>query len=376
MRYPHHFRQNASEEVNDMAKKVHDNRTAPSNATKQPQQKKQDKKESKVKLAIEQVHASIAKAESKLAKLQGRVEENMSHLHELEAKLASMRGAPQKLDENATDHGSDHQQSHSDSQEVMVHEDVLTMDSQNEENHFNPSFEESQTDSDTSMHQAEASPVATLVDEPAEASVIPKEESSEASAADVQQQESVEEAAATGQESTETLPVDVVEPEEETATTNQESTETLASDIQKPVEQIRTYKRSPMSDLKEVPPEVKKNLESEGITNTQQFLESTRTQQQRRELAKKVGASTASIKEWVNCADLMRLRGVGVAFSTMLNKAGVHSCRELQQSEPEQLSAKLETLNTNKKLGHHIPTLAQVTEWIAEAKTLAATSPE
>jgi nucleotidyltransferase/DNA polymerase involved in DNA repair len=72
----------------------------------------------------------------------------------------------------------------------------------------------------------------------------------------------------------------------------------------------------------------------------------------------------------------MRLYGVGGAFSTMLNAAGVHSCRELQNCEPEQLYAALETVHSDKKLGHHIPTLTLVTEWIIEAKTLAATSPE
>src|SRR5260221_5189755 len=66
-----------------------------------------------------------------------------------------------------------------------------------------------------------------------------------------------------------------------------------------------------ISDLKGLQPEVKTKLEFEGIRNTQQFLERTRTPQQRTELAHKVGATPVALKELANRADLMRLAGVG-----------------------------------------------------------------
>jgi predicted flap endonuclease-1-like 5' DNA nuclease len=131
----------------------------------------------------------------------------------------------------------------------------------------------------------------------------------------------------------------------------------------------------PMSDLKGLQPEVKTKLESEGIRNTTQFLEHTRTHQQRAELAHKVGTTLVAIKELANRADLMRLRGVGGDFSNMLEEAGVNSCRELQHRVPEKLYKTLEAIHADKKIGHRVPTLFQTTEWITEAKTLAATSP-
>ncbi len=67
-----------------------------------------------------------------------------------------------------------------------------------------------------------------------------------------------------------------------------------------------------ISDLKGLQPEVKTKLEFEGIRNTQQFLERTRTPQQRTELAHKVGTTSIAIKELANRADLMRLTGVGL----------------------------------------------------------------
>ncbi|HZO74513.1 MAG TPA: DUF4332 domain-containing protein [Ktedonobacteraceae bacterium] len=130
-----------------------------------------------------------------------------------------------------------------------------------------------------------------------------------------------------------------------------------------------------MSDLKGLQPEVKTKLESEGIWTTTQFLEHTRTQQQRAELAHKVGTTPVAIKELANRADLMRLRGVGGDFSNMLEEAGVTSCKELQHRVPENLYKALEAIHTEKKIGHRVPTLVQTTGWITEAKTLAATSP-
>lgn len=131
-----------------------------------------------------------------------------------------------------------------------------------------------------------------------------------------------------------------------------------------------------ISDLKGLQPEVKTKLELEGIRNTQQFLERTRTSQQRAELAHKVGTTPVVIKELANRADLMRLTGVGGDFSNMLEEAGVNSCKELQHRVPEKLYTTLEAIHTDKKIGHRAPSVAQVTEWIAEAKKLSATSPE
>jgi predicted RecB family nuclease len=131
-----------------------------------------------------------------------------------------------------------------------------------------------------------------------------------------------------------------------------------------------------MSDIKGLQPEVKTKLESEGIRNTTQFLEHTRTQQQRTELAHKVGTTPVVIKELANRADLMRVHGVGGDYSNLLEEAGVNSCRELQHRVPEKLHTAIVAIHTNKKIGYRVPTLVQTTQWITEAKALAATSPE
>ena len=132
----------------------------------------------------------------------------------------------------------------------------------------------------------------------------------------------------------------------------------------------------PIGKIKGLEAEVKAKLEAEGIKNTQQLLEHAQTDKQRSELAHKVGTTAHVMKELANRADLMRLKGVGGDMSNLLEEAGVNSCKELQHRIPENLHKTLAELQASKKIAHHTPTLAQVTEWIAEAKTLSATSPQ
>ena len=131
-----------------------------------------------------------------------------------------------------------------------------------------------------------------------------------------------------------------------------------------------------ISKLKGLDTGLQTKLEAEGIRTTEQLLEHTQTSKQRTELAQKSGTTAVVLKELANRADLMRLKGVGGDFSNLLEEAGVNSCKELQHRTPERLHQVLAELHTSKHIGHHAPTLAQVTEWISEAKTLAQTSAE
>jgi predicted flap endonuclease-1-like 5' DNA nuclease len=131
----------------------------------------------------------------------------------------------------------------------------------------------------------------------------------------------------------------------------------------------------PIGEVMGVGPELKAKLEAAGIHNTQQFLEHAHTAKQRNELASKVGVTHVVIKEIANRADLMRVNGIGGVYSNLLEEAGVNSCKELQHRVPEKLHTMLVEIHTSRKIGHHAPSLAQITEWITEAKKLAATSP-
>ena len=67
-------------------------------------------------------------------------------------------------------------------------------------------------------------------------------------------------------------------------------------------------------------------------------------------------------------ADLMRIKGVGRQFGELLKAAGVDTVKELATRKPENLTPKLAEVNAEKKLAKAVPSLDQVTAWVAAAK--------
>lgn len=113
-------------------------------------------------------------------------------------------------------------------------------------------------------------------------------------------------------------------------------------------------------------------LEAAGIHTTDDLLKATATAQQRSALAKTIGIEGSALTEWINRADLMRLKGVGTEMANLLEEGGVDSCKELQHRKADNLYTRLKEINNSKKITHHAPTLAQVQEWIHEATTFGA----
>ncbi len=94
------------------------------------------------------------------------------------------------------------------------------------------------------------------------------------------------------------------------------------------------------------------------------------TPKDREALAEKVGIDKKLILEWVNHADLFRIKGVAEEYSDLLEEAGVDTVVELAQRNAENLLAKIQEVNAAKKLVRRIPTLAQIQNWIEQAKSL------
>jgi len=76
------------------------------------------------------------------------------------------------------------------------------------------------------------------------------------------------------------------------------------------------------------------------------------------------------ILEWVNLADLMRIKGVGEEYSDLLEEAGVDTIAELANRKPENLIAKILEVNEKEKLVRRPPVLKQVQNWVEQAKKL------
>jgi predicted flap endonuclease-1-like 5' DNA nuclease len=111
-------------------------------------------------------------------------------------------------------------------------------------------------------------------------------------------------------------------------------------------------------------------LAAAGITTTQALLERGATPKGRQDLAEQTEISGKLILEWVNLADLLRIKGIGEEFSDLLEEAGVDTVPELAQRNPENLHQKMVEVNEAKNLVRRVPGLAQVTDWVAQAKEL------
>jgi predicted flap endonuclease-1-like 5' DNA nuclease len=111
-------------------------------------------------------------------------------------------------------------------------------------------------------------------------------------------------------------------------------------------------------------------LKTIGITSTEALLEKGSTPKGRQEVAEKAGISDKLILEWVNRVDLFRVNGIGEEYSDLLESAGVDTVIELAQRRADNLTKKMEEVNTAKKLVRRLPTQAQVQDWIEQAKKL------
>jgi len=111
-------------------------------------------------------------------------------------------------------------------------------------------------------------------------------------------------------------------------------------------------------------------LVAAGIKTTETLLEVGCAVKTREDLAAKTGIPSKLILEWVNLADLMRIKGVGEEYSDLLEEAGVDTIAELANRNAESLLAKILETNKEKKLVRRPPVLKQVQKWVEEAKKL------
>jgi predicted flap endonuclease-1-like 5' DNA nuclease len=90
----------------------------------------------------------------------------------------------------------------------------------------------------------------------------------------------------------------------------------------------------------------------------------------RKKISTKTGINESLILEWVNHADLFRIKGVGQEYADLLEEAGVDTVPELAQRNAEKLHATMTEINNKRQLVRHMPGVNQVRDWIKEAKKL------
>jgi len=123
-------------------------------------------------------------------------------------------------------------------------------------------------------------------------------------------------------------------------------------------------------EIEGIGPVYAQKMREAGIATIEALLETGATPQGREELAEKSGIGGKLILEWVNHADLFRIKGVASEYSDLLEEAGVDTVVELAQRNPHNLFEKMRAVNAEKELVRRLPTEGQVSDWVAQAKAL------
>lgn len=123
-------------------------------------------------------------------------------------------------------------------------------------------------------------------------------------------------------------------------------------------------------DVEGIGPVNARKLKEAGIATIEALLREGSTPKGRKSIADKAGVNDALILEWVNHADLFRIKGVGEEYSDLLEEAGVDTVVELAQRNAENLLEKMGSINEKKRIVRRLPTLGQVEGWIKQAKKL------
>jgi len=125
-----------------------------------------------------------------------------------------------------------------------------------------------------------------------------------------------------------------------------------------------------LSDIEGIGPSYSEKLQEAGIRSIEKLLEICCEKKNRKATADKTGISEKLILEWVNRADLSRIKGVSTQYADLLEFSGVDTVPELAQRNAANLQAKMVEVNDEKSLVRQVPALSQVESWVAQAKEL------
>jgi predicted flap endonuclease-1-like 5' DNA nuclease len=113
-----------------------------------------------------------------------------------------------------------------------------------------------------------------------------------------------------------------------------------------------------------------KKLANAGLKTVEGLLKAGASPSGRNQIAEDTGISKTLVLEWVNHADLWRIKGVSEEYSDLLEEAGVDTVVELAQRRADNLYDKMVETNHMKKLVRRLPSARQVADWVRQAKSL------
>lgn len=125
-----------------------------------------------------------------------------------------------------------------------------------------------------------------------------------------------------------------------------------------------------IQDMEGIGPQYGQKLMNIGISTVEKLLELGCERRGREEIVLKTGISSKMLMDFVNMADLYRIKGVGSEYAELLEEAGVDTVVELAHRRPDHLHRRMIEVNEHRHLVRSMPSQHQVEGWIRQAKNL------
>jgi predicted flap endonuclease-1-like 5' DNA nuclease len=122
-----------------------------------------------------------------------------------------------------------------------------------------------------------------------------------------------------------------------------------------------------------VEPALEQRLKTLGIKDSEDLLRICRSAASITDIAESTGIDCNVLVRLVHRADLARIRGIGEAYTQLLEAAGVVTLYDLATRQPEDLRMQFTRINTERKLVGRVPALAMVNGWVNKARRLPRT---
>ena len=115
---------------------------------------------------------------------------------------------------------------------------------------------------------------------------------------------------------------------------------------------------------------MKKKLAKANVRSVEGLLKEGCTKKGRKAIAEATGVDEKKVLDFVNMADLFRIKGVSTQYAELMKAAGVDTVKELRNRNPENLHEKMVETNQQKKLTRLVPSVKTITMFVEQAKAL------
>ena len=109
-------------------------------------------------------------------------------------------------------------------------------------------------------------------------------------------------------------------------------------------------------------------LKKQGIRTAEKLIEVASSIRSRKRLAKEMQIPEAQLLEWVNIANYLQIKGMGVAKAKLIRATGVHTVRDLGFRNPARLAQRMREANDELKLVRALPSEPSVRLLIERAR--------